>query len=91
LERAGRASCSGSFSLAEGLNGGDASVLVVAAMICFWSAMIRGLPYNEARDEEARMANKRKVEIFSADCPLCRDAIETVKQPSHWASDPSRR
>jgi glutaredoxin len=26
------------------------------------------------------MANKRKVEIFSADCPLCRDAIETVKQ-----------
>jgi len=26
------------------------------------------------------MANKRKVEIFSADCPLCREAIETVKQ-----------
>jgi len=26
------------------------------------------------------MANKRKVEIFSADCPICREAIETVKQ-----------
>ena len=26
------------------------------------------------------MANKRKVEIFSADCPLCREAIETIKQ-----------
>ena len=26
------------------------------------------------------MVNKRKVEIFSADCPLCREAIETVKQ-----------
>jgi glutaredoxin len=26
------------------------------------------------------MADKRKVEIFSADCPLCREAIETVKQ-----------
>ena len=45
LERAGafvsdRAG-SGCFSLAEGLNGGDASALVVAAMICSWSAMIR--------------------------------------------------
>jgi len=26
------------------------------------------------------MANKRKVEIFSADCPICREAIDTVKQ-----------
>ena len=26
------------------------------------------------------MANKRKVEIFSADCPICREAIRTVKQ-----------
>ena len=26
------------------------------------------------------MANKRKVEMFSADCPICREAIETVKQ-----------
>jgi len=41
LERAGRAGCSGSFSLAAGVNGGDASALVVAAMICSWSAMIR--------------------------------------------------
>jgi glutaredoxin len=26
------------------------------------------------------MATKRKVEIFSAGCPVCREAIETVKQ-----------
>ena len=26
------------------------------------------------------MANKRKVEIFSADCPICREAVDTVKQ-----------
>jgi hypothetical protein len=40
LERADRAG-SGSFSFAEGANGGDASALVVAAMICCWSTMIR--------------------------------------------------
>jgi glutaredoxin len=29
---------------------------------------------------EKEMANKRKIEVFSAGCPTCKEAVETVKR-----------
>jgi len=32
------------------------------------------------RPKEKKMATKRKVEVFSAGCPTCKEAVETVKR-----------